>query len=298
MVKLNEYNHTYTSENGKQFLSVTQLLKIQGIAPSFEGVPEGVLRKAAERGTTIHAEFEQIINTKGECVVFSEEANWFLRNLYDPEDLWFSELTIWAEKLPFEYAGTIDIVRITRDGRILIYDIKTGKVHIDYVAWQLTLYSYGYAERNGLDVSKFELFCIDAKETGCKVVPIHPVREDEILRLLKAQAEGIPYISGDMTLSQSNLAKVEEFENALAKIDAEKKAIMDHYEAFQNQLMEAMQNNGVKTFETPKFKVTYVAPSNSMNFDSAQFKADHADLYEKYKTKLVSKKAYLKVTQK
>ena len=251
-IEFNPEDHTYHTENGKLLMSVTQLLKVQGLSPSFEGVPSDVLRKAAERGTAIHAEFEQIIKTKGDCVVFSDEARWFLENLYNTEDEWHAELIVWTANLPFNYAGTIDIIRITKDGRVMIYDIKTGKVHLDAVTWQLTLYAYGFAERYGLglDVCQIELFCIDAKADGCKVIPIHPIKGSEVMRMLSAQAEGIPYISGDVMLSPASLARVEAFETLLKAVEEHKRQLLEEYELFQNKLMEAMQNNGVKTFET------------------------------------------------
>ena len=297
-ITFNPENHTYTTKDGKVLISVTQLLKKHSLSPSFEDVPVDVLRRAAERGTAIHAEFEEIIKTKGNCVVFSNEANWFLENLYDPEDKWFSEVLVYTTGYETDYAGTIDIIRFTRDGRIIIYDIKTGKVHMDAVAWQTSLYRVAFAQRQVISFDLIELAVIDAKEDGCKVIPVHPVSYDEILRLIDFESQGIPYTPGDLILSPASLAKVDEFEKALMALEEEKKKIISAYDSFQTSLMDAMLNNGVKTFDTPNFKVTFVASSISTQFDSARFKAENADLYEQYKTKTVSRKAYLKVTAK
>ena len=298
MVKFDSDTHTYTTEDGTVLLSVTQLLKIQGLSPDFSGVPEDVLRRAADRGTAIHAEFESLINNNGDAIVFSDEASWFRDSFYDPDDKWFSEVMVWTEGLPTDYAGTIDIIRVKPDGKVQIYDIKTGQVHLDSVAWQLSLYRHAYALQNRLDAAGMELFCIDAKPDHCDVIPIHPVSDAEILNLLEAQANEMPYSSNDPVLSQTNLAKIESFETAIAELDKAKADIERNYAEFQSSLMDAMLDNGVKTFETPKYKVTFVASTVSKTFDSGRFKTDHADLYEEYKTKTVSKKAYLKVTAK
>ena len=293
----NPDNHTYTSDNGNICISVTQLLKKHELSPSFDEVPVAVLSRAAERGTAIHAEFEEIVNTDGEAVVLSNEAQWFREEVF-PYGKWESEQIVWTEGDILAFAGTIDLILHRDNGSIALFDIKTGKVHPDAVAWQLSLYRYAYAQRNNLDLDKIELYCIDAKPEACKVIPVTPVKTEEIKRLMRFETEGIPYTPGDIILSQASLARVEEFENALAELKRQEKVIQDQYDTFQNQLMNAMLENGVKTFETPKFKVTFVASTVATGFDSARFKTDHADLYSEYCTKVTAKKAYLKVTEK
>ena len=299
MVTFNPTDHVYSTEEGKQLISVTQLLKKHGLAPSFEGVPEAVLERAADRGTAIHAEFEEIIKSKGDCVVISEEANWFKDAFYrQDEGEWDSELMVWTEGDILAFAGTIDIVRRKPDGTVSLFDIKTGKVHSDAVAWQLSLYRYAYAQRTGTDIDSIDLFCIDAKPEETRVITVVPVKTEEIRRLLRFEADDIPYTPGDVMLSSASLAKVEEFETLLRAVDEHKRQIMEEYETFQNQLMNAMLDNGVKTFETPSYKVTLVPSSISKGFDSERFKSDHKDLYEEYRTKMTAKNAYLKVTEK
>lgn len=297
MVKFDPASHTYTTEDGKILISVTQLLHKHGLSPSFEGIPEAVLEKAAERGTEIHAEFEDLVNTNGDAMVFSDEALWFKDKIL-PFGVWESEQMVWTEDDILAYAGTIDLILHRPDGSTVLFDIKTGKVYQDSVAWQLSLYRYAYAQRHNLKAEDIELFCIDAKPENCRIIPVTPVRTEEIMRLMRFEADGIPYTPGDLILSQASLAKVEEFENAIAELKRQEKEIQDQYDIFQNQLMDAMLNNGVKTFETPKLKVTFVASSISKGFDSARFKKDHADLYEQYQTKVTTKKAYLKITEK
>lgn len=299
MVKFNPIDHVYSTEEGKQLISVTQLLKKHGLAPSFEGVPEAVLDRAAERGTAIHSEFEEVIKSKGDCVVISEEANWFKDAFYrQDEGEWDSELMVWTEGDILAFAGTIDIVRRKPDGTVSLFDIKTGKVHSDAVAWQLSLYRYAYAQRTGTDIDSIDLYCIDAKPEESRVITVVPVKTEEIRRLLRFEADDIPYTPGDVMLSSASLAKVEEFEGLLRAIDEQRKEIAEKYESFQNQLMNAMLDNGVKAFETPRFKVTLVPSTITKSFDSVKFKADHKDLYEAYQTKMTPRKAYLKVTEK
>lgn len=299
MVEFDPASHTYSTEDGKVLISVTQLLHKHGLSPSFEGIPEAVLERAADRGTEIHAEFEAVVKNNGNAVVLSDEAQWFADSIFSKtEGTWESEQMIWTEGEPVDYAGTIDLIHHRPDGSVALMDIKTGKVYSDSVAWQLSLYRYAYAQRNHLKAEDIELYCIDAKPEKCFIHPVVPVRTEEITRLLRFEADDVPYTPGDIMLNPQNLARVEQFESAIASLDAQKKKIQEEYDSFQNQLMDAMLNNGIKTFETPKFKVTFVASTVQTSFDSAKFKKDHADLYKEYQTKVTPKKAYLKVTEK
>ena len=70
-VKFDENLHKYTVD-GKEVISVTQLLQKHKITPSYDAVDKELLRVASERGTLIHEEVEKCIES-GECG-FTEEA--------------------------------------------------------------------------------------------------------------------------------------------------------------------------------------------------------------------------------
>ena len=70
-IKFDENLHKYTVD-GKEVISVTQLLQKHRITPSYDSVDKELLRVASERGTLIHEEVEKWIES-GECG-FTEEA--------------------------------------------------------------------------------------------------------------------------------------------------------------------------------------------------------------------------------
>ena len=65
----------------------------------------------------------------------------------------------------------------------------------------------------------------------------------------------------------------------------------------REKLREAMEKYGVKSFETPEIKFTYVAPTTRTSIDSTKLKKDLPDVAAKYsKTSKVS--ASVKITVK
>ena len=73
----------------------------------------------------------------------------------------------------------------------------------------------------------------------------------------------------------------------------------DELEAREKDLKERLkalmeQTNTKKMDKNPFFKVTYIAASSTVTFDSALFKKSCPDLYKKYSTKPKETKAYIK----
>ena len=73
----------------------------------------------------------------------------------------------------------------------------------------------------------------------------------------------------------------------------------DELEAREKDLKERLkalmeQTNTKKMDKNPFFKVTYIAASSTVTFDSALFKKSCPDLYKKYSVKPKETKAYIK----
>jgi hypothetical protein len=60
MIEFREDTHEYFLD-GRKLISVTQLMRKHGLAPSYDAVPSAVLKAKAERGTLIHKEIEKYI---------------------------------------------------------------------------------------------------------------------------------------------------------------------------------------------------------------------------------------------
>ena len=76
-----------------------------------------------------------------------------------------------------------------------------------------------------------------------------------------------------------------------------KKDLDDQEKKLKQDLVKAMEDYGIKSFETEEIKMVYVAPTTRSTIDSARLKKDHPDIAEQYsKTSEVS--ASVRVTVK
>ncbi len=83
--------------------------------------------------------------------------------------------------------------------------------------------------------------------------------------------ETIPIVPEDVISYVADLIKLEQ--ETKAKLDEAKKA-----------LRMAMEQHGIKSWDSGMFKATIAADSIRATFDSARFKKDHPDLYDQYVT--------------
>ena len=84
---------------------------------------------------------------------------------------------------------------------------------------------------------------------------------------------------------------------AITDITVQKKKLEEQEKLMKEKLLQAMEEHGVKSFETPEVKFMYVAPTTRTTIDSKKLKADHPDIAEAYsKTSNVS--ASVRITVK
>lgn len=76
-----------------------------------------------------------------------------------------------------------------------------------------------------------------------------------------------------------------------------KKDLDEQEKVLKQQLVEAMERYGVKSFENDQIKMLYVAPTVRSTIDSAKLKKEHPDLAERY-TKTSNVSASVRVTVK
>jgi hypothetical protein len=169
MIHFDEATHSYTDDQGRRYLSVTQLLERvfpfdrEGIAAKVVANPNSqyygrevadVLAEwaaAADRGSAVHGAIEG-----------------FIKAGQDPSDpgllplvAQFKELPLCGELLSEErvwdeelfLAGTVDLIE-RRDGECVVWDIKTSKsisgdTHLKY-SMQLEIYRRMVATRFGM----------------------------------------------------------------------------------------------------------------------------------------------------
>lgn len=83
----------------------------------------------------------------------------------------------------------------------------------------------------------------------------------------------------------------------IATIVNMKKQCEEQEKTLKDQLKQAMEQYGVKKFESDILNITYVAPSESVSVDTAQIKKKYPDIAKEC-SKTTKKSAYIKVEVK
>ena len=286
MIEFREDTHEYFLE-GKKLISVTQLLRKHGLAPSYDAVPSEVLKAKAERGTLIHKEIEQYIKLGeiGFTTELMEFINYMHENKVQPV---MSEERVYNDIV----AGTFDLL-LYIDGEPVVADIKTtATLNREAVAWQLSIYAHLIL---GLDVTKGKALHFNADgELKVVDIPLKPIAEIE--RLFECERNGEIYTQ-ELAVSAIALAELVEVESLIKRIEEQRKSAEAQAVELRAALMAAMEQNGLTSFENEHIKLTYVAPTTRTAIDSARLKKEMPEVAKEY-TKTSNVKASLRITLK
>ena len=289
MIEFREDTHEYFLD-GRKLISVTQLMRKHGLAPSYDAVPSEILRAKAERGTLIHKEIENYIKRRE--FGFTNELENFVSHIkkHDVTPL-ASEFIVHNDVV----AGTVDMIS-EELGEVVINDFKTtATLHKEAVSWQLSIYAY--LNETGHCATKAKAYHFQPDGT-LKVVdiPFKPMAEVE--RLLECERNGEIYTqSVAVVVNETALAELVEVESLIKSIEEQKKVAEAQAVELRAALMQAMEQNGVTSFENENIKVTYVAATTRTAIDSAKLKKELPEIAEKY-AKTSNVKASLRITLK
>ena len=274
-IKFDENLHKYTVD-GKEVISVTQLLQKHKITPSYDAVDKELLRVASERGTLIHEEVEKWIES-GECG-FTEEAERICDYLFERAD---EKSKIISEQMVANdvVAGRFDII-YTHAKKLVLTDIKTGNTkHLFGWSWQLSLYKYLYEKMYGKEIDSLEILWANGDLT---VIPCEYVGDEKIENLLKAEREGRLISDVDLGVSEEELEDLEELIEEIKVKEDELKLIKEKVDKVKEILYGTMEKEGIKTVDKGNLKITYVAPSCRTSVDSKKLEKEEPEIYKKY----------------
>ena len=275
-IKFDENLHKYTVD-GKEVISVTQLLQKHKITPSYDAVDKELLRVASERGTLIHEEVEKWIES-GECG-FTEESETICDYLFARAD---ENSEIMSEQMVANdvVAGRFDVL-YTHAKKLVLTDIKTGNTkHLFGWSWQLSLYKYLYEKMYGKKIDSLEIFW--ARNGGMAVIPCEYVGDEKIENLLNAEREGRLISDVDLGVSEEELVDLEEIMEKINIKEKELKLLKDMVDSVKTVLYGTMEKEGIKTVDRGNLKITYVAPSSRTSVDSKKLEKEEPETYKKY----------------
>ena len=295
-VRFDEQSHTYTTSDGRQLTGVTSILKQALFPDKYKGIPETILAKAAERGTAIHNECEDV-NLFG-AGALNENSSEEARNYH--ELLAREGLTM----IYSEYLVTDDEVVATMidciDDKGNLYDIKTtSQLDIESLSWQLSFCDYLFTKQNiFLERPSSKLYGIWLRGSTAKLVEVERKSDDDIEEVIQAYIDGEVFTPKPVEFTspeEEALARISEQEEVIIALKKE----IDRREAEKQEALDIlkarMEEGGLKKLETQNLLLTLVAESESTTFDSKRFKEEHPELAEQY-TKKVVRKSYVKIT--
>lgn len=287
-VIFDDVEHTYHL-NGKKLQGITGTLIPHAIGKKYADVPESILIPAMEKGKRVHSEIEMYLQgfepsePTDEFLAF-KKWKWYSRTMFLQSEFIVSDNE--------NFATPIDAI----DDEYNLYDWKTTYVlDLESLSWQLSICAY-FNELQGNKVNKlYALHLRGFYEPN--LVEIERKPNSEVQRLIECYLNDEPYVSSLALNNEEALAKIYDLERMLVEIESEAKKYKALKEQMTEFLTKQMEQQGVKTFETEKLKVTRVFPSETTTFDAKALLADMPELAEKY-NKTSVRKGYLKLTIK
>ena len=262
MAKINfdEAAHEYKVAN-KLYTSTTQLMKKYGLTADYGGIPAAILAKAAKKGTAVHKALEaHILGNKSVASLFREvelfENHCVMRGLdatkMTPEAIVFDT--------NYEIAGTLDIQYIDGNEDIIADFKTTSSLHMDAVAWQLSIYNYLVCAGDMIQYYFKQLKVIHFTQGRMYVKNVPTIDYDAIVALLEAHKRRDPvftYVRPNKIIlptEETYLLQILNEEaihkDALDVLDAEKKIILD-------KLKEKFITNKEYSYRNKTLSVTY-----------------------------------------
>ena len=290
MISFDKETHTYT-QDGRLLLSVTEVIKRYVFPDLYSNVPEEVLAKAAERGTATHAIIERYITdslTDEDYLEHKDDIDAFLNEITKMHLFMAqSERIISDGEL---LAGTIDIIGMYNNGigeRLMIADIKTtSKLNIEYLQWQLSLYSYLMCKANGKEYianDSPDLYGIHLRDGKCKIVKIEQLPFEAIESLLDAIRNNVQ--PEDWKKPQSNLLNVKELTEQYRAAFAKRAELQEKVKELDEEIESCLA--GIKqeflrigTYKESFDDVEISLPTDTIRrtFDKAAFAKRHPEL--------------------
>lgn len=288
-------SHTYTAPDGRMLQGITGMLSRQLFPDKYSGVPEKVLQKAAERGTIVHETLE-LLDDIGIEPDMPEATEY--RRIKEEHGLRYEASEYLVSDME-HFASPIDKVYRESEDSFTLVDIKTTyELDTVYVAWQLSIYSHLFRMQNpGAKVARLAVIWL--RGNNGQFVEVGPIPDEEVRRLLAAEAAGEKYIPGItvMEAGEDTLpARYAKMEDAICEIETQYKYWSEKRKQLMDGVKEEMGKAGVKKWTGKTVCFSRSSDTIRTDFDKKRFSMEHPDLYKEYTIEVpVSGRITLKV---
>ena len=149
---------------------------------------------------------------------------------------------------------------------LTLCDIKTtSQLDTEYLSWQLSINAYLFEMQTGIKVDRLMAYWTRSNE----FVEIKRKDDAEIKKLLQAELDCEIYTKPNETLELIQIDQQNTFIEIQRQIQSQK-AMLEQLEQQQEQMkveiMEAMKQNGIKSFDMGEIKLTYIAQTTRERF--------------------------------
>jgi hypothetical protein len=274
-----EENHTYTSET-KQYSGITGILAKYLFPDKYKDIPDAILEKAKQRGTTCHNQMEMWINGMPYDIQNDEVVK--MQKLLNGRNFTHSELLVSDYK---NFATKIDAVEESEEG-IILWDWKTtSTLDKEYLSWQLSICAYFYEMNFNKKVIQLMAGYITDKKV--EIVPIVRIAEEHVIALLDAAANDEPFfinpLKTDVLNQEAILEKIYEIEQIIVDCEKRMKEAKIQGETLRTGLLNQMMEKGLKRIETERMLLTVKEPYERETLDSKKVKELAPKIYDECK---------------
>ena len=272
--------HTYTTPDGVCLQGITGMIERQLVPDKYSGVPDFVMRRAAERGSFIHEVCELVDDLGIEHE--SEEARNYQR-LKEEYALQY-EASEYLVSDNEHFASCIDKVYRESDTEFSLGDIKTTyKLDKEYVRWQLSIYAYLF-ERQNPGCKAVRLFAIWLRGDKAELVEVDRIPDDVIVALLSAEIGGLKFSNPYALPAPPNELpqKYQEMEQAIVEIDRQERYWKEQKKILMDGIMQEMVKAGAYSWESEAIRLTRKKEGIRKDFDKKSLEKDYPEIYAKY----------------
>lgn len=274
-MEFNPNTHEYTHNNEK-YTSVTQLLKKYNLSVNYEGIPQDVLTKAANRGKATHASLESYVKGDRSELNITSEVD-LLHNYVTTRGIDLS--TAQSETLVFndkyKIAGTVDFQYVDGIDKVIADFKTTSTLHVDAVSWQLSIYNYILCNGDVMNYYFNKLKVFHYTTSKLYVKDIYLVEFDQVQALLEANLNNEPtfnYVKPNQVVAGSDeqligqiLSEIESHKEITKRLEGELDLLLE-------KAKERMVQNKDYSFYNDQYQLTYIHPQQRTTLDATKVK--------------------------
>lgn len=273
-VIFNSEEHTYLL--GDKYLSgITPVIEHQLYPKTYEGIPEAVVKKAADYGSAVHEELDHF-DTLWENSGSQEVADYIQLCTENGLTHEASEYTVTDGE---NYASNIDKVFRVDDETFDLADVKTYSVldaeRYDKARWQLSLYAMMFIKQNPkVKVRNLYIIRLRCKQKAdgsfdrvSELIPVSRIPADICEELLR-----VDFAGGQFENPYSIPDEIKLQEEHIRDLILTKQATEQELAEVKSSILTIMEAQGVKSYQGDHIRITRKLPTTRSSFVMAAFK--------------------------